>query len=86
MINQATILGAFSSGFQITGLSAAEAQQLSILLRAGSLPAPITVLSEHQVGPSMGKQNVHRGKLSVEIGFYSCCVIHWAFLLPRDGG
>jgi preprotein translocase subunit SecD len=69
VINVATIDDAFGTGFEITGLGAAEAQQLSLLLRAGSLPAPVTVLSESQVGPSMGKQNVSRGEISVEIGF-----------------
>ncbi|MAZ77745.1 MAG: protein translocase subunit SecD [Legionellaceae bacterium] len=68
VINQATINGVFSANFEVTGLTAGEAQQLALLLRAGALPAPIAVLSEMQVGPSMGKENVHRGMLSVQIG------------------
>jgi preprotein translocase subunit SecD len=68
VINQANIDGVFSANFEVTGLTAGEAQQLALLLRAGALPAPIAVLSEMQIGPSMGKENVHRGMLSVEIG------------------
>ncbi|MEM9243988.1 MAG: protein translocase subunit SecD [Pseudomonadota bacterium] len=70
VINVATINDAFGSSFVIMGLSsAASAQQLALLLRAGSLPAALAVLSENQIGPSMGKKNVERGKLSVEVGF-----------------
>lgn len=68
VVSQARIDGVFSANFEVTGLTSGEAQQLALLLRAGSLPAPIAVLSEMQIGPSMGKQNVHRGMLSVEIG------------------
>jgi len=39
-----------------------------LLLRAGALPAPVTVIEERQVGPSLGKQNIHMGALSVEVG------------------
>lgn len=69
IINVATIDSALGTDFQITGLSdPQEAQQLALLLRAGSLPAAITILSEKTVGPSMGKRNIHQGMLSVEIG------------------
>jgi len=70
VINTAKIINTFSTSFSITGLESADrAKELALLLRAGSLPAPITILSERQVGPSMGKQNVKNGRLSVEIGF-----------------
>ena len=68
VINVANIQSAFGASFSITGLAPAESRQLALLLRAGALPAPITVLSERQVGPSMGKTNVARGRLSVIIG------------------
>ncbi|MCP4475964.1 MAG: protein translocase subunit SecD [Gammaproteobacteria bacterium] len=69
VISVANIQGAFGANFRVTGLSSAEAKQLALLLRAGSLPANVTILTEQQVGPSMGKANVRRGKLSIEIGF-----------------
>lgn len=84
VINVATIDGAFGANFEVTGLSAGEAQQLALLLRAGSLPAPITVLSENQVGPSMGKQNVQRGEISVEVGFI-LVIIFMAFYYRAFG-
>jgi len=37
-------------------------------LRAGALPAPVTIIEERQVGPSLGKQNIHMGVMSVEVG------------------
>jgi len=69
VINIATIDSALGNSFQITGLSnPQEANQLALLLRAGSLPAAITIMEEKTVGPSMGKQNIHQGMFSVGIG------------------
>ncbi|MDO4430309.1 MAG: protein translocase subunit SecD [Lonepinella koalarum] len=62
VINVATIQGRFGSQFQITGLdSPAEAQNLSVLLRSGALTAPIQIVEERTVGPSLGAQNVEQG-------------------------
>ena len=70
IINAATIRGAFSSRFQVTGLdSAREARNLALLLRAGSLSAPIEIIEERTVGPSLGADNIERGFISVVIGF-----------------
>ena len=70
VISVATIQSALGNSFQITGLSSQdEARTLALLLRAGALPAPITPIEERQVGPSLGKQNIHMGVLSVEVGF-----------------
>lgn len=70
IINLATIQGVFSNRFQITGLdSPAEAAELALLLRAGSLAAPIYFVEERTVGPSLGQQNIDAGLLSVQIGF-----------------
>ncbi|MDX1452077.1 MAG: protein translocase subunit SecD [Oleiphilaceae bacterium] len=70
IINLATIQGAFGSGFRITGLdSPTEAAELALLLRAGSLAAPIYFVEERTVGPSLGQQNIDAGLLSVQIGF-----------------
>lgn len=69
VISVATIQSALGNSFQITGLSSAdESRTLSLLLRAGALPAPVTIIEERQVGPSLGKQNIHLGVLSVEVG------------------
>ncbi len=66
----ATIQSAFGSSFRITGLdSVAESSELALLLRAGSLAAPVYFVEERTVGPSMGKKNIEAGILSVEIGF-----------------
>ncbi|MDG2395669.1 protein translocase subunit SecD [Candidatus Thioglobus sp.] len=70
VINAATIQGTFSSRFQITGIdSAREARNLSLLLRAGSLSAPIEIIEERTIGPSLGADNIAKGVMSVVIGF-----------------
>ncbi len=70
IINAATIQGTFSSRFQITGIdSAREARNLALLLRAGSLSAPIEIIEERTIGPSLGADNIIKGVLSVIIGF-----------------
>jgi len=69
VINVATIQSALGNSFQITGLEQEEAQNLSLLLRAGALPAPISIIEESTVGPSLGEENIKMGVLSVEIGF-----------------
>jgi preprotein translocase subunit SecD len=70
VISVATIQSTLGNSFQITGLSNPdESRTLALLLRAGALPAPVTILEERQVGPSLGKQNIHMGVLSVEVGF-----------------
>jgi preprotein translocase subunit SecD len=69
VINVATIQGQFSSRFQITGLESQEARDLALLLRAGSLRAPVEIVEERTVGPSLGKDNIEKGFISVVIGF-----------------
>lgn len=70
VISVATIQSALGNRFQITGLTSAdESRKLALLLRAGALPAPVTIIEEREVGPSLGKQNIHMGVLSVEVGF-----------------
>ncbi len=73
VINVATIRGQFSNRFQITGLESMEARDLALLLRAGSLRAPIEIIEERTVGPSLGKDNIAKGFMSVVIGF--CLVL-----------
>jgi preprotein translocase subunit SecD len=54
---------------QITGsFTMDEAKDLAIVLRAGALPAPVTILEERTVGPSLGQDSIDKGILSVLIG------------------
>jgi len=70
VINVATIRDQLSKKFQITGLdSTTEARDLALLLRAGALAAPIEIVEERTVGPSLGQDNIDKGFQSVMIGF-----------------
>ncbi|MFI3178653.1 MAG: protein translocase subunit SecD [Methylococcaceae bacterium] len=70
VINVATIQGVFSKRFQTTGLdSPQEARNLSLLLRAGALAAPVDIVEERTVGPSLGQDNIDKGMLSFVVGF-----------------
>lgn len=70
VISVATIQGVFSKRFQTTGLdSPQEARNLSLLLRAGALAAPIDIVEERTVGPSLGQDNINKGVLSFVVGF-----------------
>ena len=78
VINVATIQGVFSKRFQITGLDDGnEARNLALLLRAGALAAPIRIIEERTIGPSLGKDNIAQGLDSVIIGM----VLVLAFML-----
>jgi len=69
VINVATIQGVFSKRFQITGLDDGnEARTLALLLRAGALAAPIRIIEERTIGPSLGADNIAQGLNSVVIG------------------
>ena len=70
VINVATIREQLGKRFQITGLdSTEEARDLALLLRAGALAAPIEIIEERTVGPSLGQDNIDKGFMSVQIGF-----------------
>jgi preprotein translocase subunit SecD len=70
VINVATIQGVFSKRFQTTGLSSnQEARNLSLLLRAGALAAPVDIVEERTVGPSLGQDNIDKGVISFVVGF-----------------
>ncbi len=70
VISNATILEQLGKRFQITGLdSPQEARNLALLLRAGALAAPVEIIEERTVGPSLGQENINQGFLSVMIGF-----------------
>ena len=70
VINVATIRDQLSKRFHITGLdSTRESADLALLLRAGALRAPMVIVEERTVGPSLGQENIDRGFLSVVVGF-----------------
>ncbi|TAJ92486.1 MAG: protein translocase subunit SecD [Gammaproteobacteria bacterium] len=70
VINTAVIREQLGKRFHITGLdSTAEARNLALLLRAGALAAPIEIIEERTVGPSLGQENITRGFQSTLIGF-----------------
>lgn len=69
VISAPVIQSALGNNFQITGLTdSKEASNLALLLRAGALPAAIYPVEERTVGPSLGKENIQRGILSLEVG------------------
>ena len=72
-VTLATIQGRFSSNFQITGVSSsAEAQNLSMLLKSGALIAPVQIVEERTIGPSLGAQNVEQG---INASFWGLIVV-----------
>ncbi|MCB1866325.1 MAG: protein translocase subunit SecD [Chromatiales bacterium] len=70
VISIANILEPFGARFQTTGLdSSEEARDLALLLRAGALAAPINIVEERTIGPSLGQDNIDQGLRSVVVGF-----------------
>jgi len=70
VISVAVVREPFGKRFQTTGLdSMNEASQLALLLRAGALAAPMEIVEERTVGPTLGALNVEQGFKSVMIGF-----------------
>ena len=69
VINVATIQEPFGRNFQITGLTSSEARNLSLLLKAGALKAPMQIIEERTIGPSLGQESVDMGFISVMLGF-----------------
>jgi len=61
IISVATIQGVFGSQFRTTGLEQQEAQKLAQLLKAGALAAPVEIVEERTVGPSLGADNIEKG-------------------------
>ena len=69
IISIANITTALGNQFRITGLATpAQARLLALLLRAGSLPTPVTIIAERQIGPSLGQHNIQMGQLSIVVG------------------
>ena len=69
IISVATIQAQLGSQFRITGAgSMADAQELALLLRAGSLTAPVTIVEERTIGPSLGSENIKNGFSALALG------------------
>jgi preprotein translocase subunit SecD len=75
VISVATINGVFGSNFQTTGLDPGEADQLAKQLKSGALAAPVDIVEERTIGPSLGRDNIESGRKAVEIGFLLVCAL-----------
>ncbi|HEX4025249.1 MAG TPA: protein translocase subunit SecD [Steroidobacteraceae bacterium] len=88
VINDATIQGVFGPQFMVTGMTQGQASDLALQLRSGSLAAPIEVVEERTVGPSLGKDNIDKGIRALEIGmlavFVFMVIYYHAFGLVAD--
>ena len=83
--NVATIQAQLGRSFRITGLdNAAEAHNLALLLRAGALIAPIQIVEERTIGPSLGKQNIDNGVKAMVYGMLA--VVLFMFFYYRKFG
>ena len=83
--NVATIQAQLGRSFRITGLdNAAEAHNLALLLRAGALTAPIQIVEERTIGPSLGKQNIDNGIKAMIYGMIA--VVLFMFIYYRKFG
>ncbi|URJ25666.1 protein translocase subunit SecD [Blochmannia endosymbiont of Camponotus sp.] len=80
IINIATIQSQLSDNFRISGINNLnEARHLSLLLRMGTLEAPIHIEEERMIGPTLGKQNIIRGFTACTLGLLTsiCFMILW---------
>lgn len=68
IISLATIQAQLGKQFRITGLEQRESSELALLLRAGALAAPMYIVEERTIGPSLGADNIELGVKSVTVG------------------
>ena len=81
-LSVATIQGEFGSDFQITGqFTPQETADLALLTRAGALAAPMEIIEEGTIGPSLGAENIAKGFNSVLYGFIAIAVFMCAYYL-----
>ena len=74
-ISVATIQGEFGSRFQITGMfTPSETNNLALLIRAGALAAPMEIIEERTIGPSLGRDNIEKGFNATQWGFIAIVV------------
>jgi preprotein translocase subunit SecD len=77
-----TIQGEFGPQFRITGMANTnEAKNLALLLRAGALAAPMEIIEERTIGPSLGAENIEKGKNSLLFGFALITVFMIAYYM-----
>jgi preprotein translocase subunit SecD len=82
VLTVARIQSEFGNDFQITGMGTTEAaNDLSLLLRAGSLAAPMEIIEESTIGPSLGADNITKGFNSVIYGFTAIALFMCAYYL-----
>ncbi|QIV94722.1 protein translocase subunit SecD [Allofrancisella frigidaquae] len=74
LINVATIQSALGSHFQITGLNQKEANNLALMIKSGALQVPVHIVQEQQIGPSLGKDNIEKGTLSIVIALLAVII------------
>jgi preprotein translocase subunit SecD len=74
VISAATINGVFGPRFQTTGLGQKEASDLALLLRAGSLAAPVDIVEERVIGASLGQDNIDKGFKAVILGLIAVLI------------
>ncbi|HEX4051486.1 MAG TPA: protein translocase subunit SecD [Steroidobacteraceae bacterium] len=88
VISDATIKGVFGPQFSVTGLTQGEANDLALQIRSGSLAAPIEVVEEDTIGPSLGQDNIDKGIRALEIGmaavFIFMIIYYHAFGIVAD--
>jgi preprotein translocase subunit SecD len=81
-LSVATIQGEFGTEFQITGnFTPQETADLALLTRAGALAAPMEIIEERTIGPSLGAENIEKGFNSVIYGFAAIAVFMCAYYL-----
>ncbi len=82
VVTAPVIRGELGNRFQITGrMTAAEASDTALLLRAGSLAAPMEIIEERTIGPSLGAENIDKGFQSVIYGFAAIALFMCAYYL-----
>ncbi|MEN9317077.1 MAG: preprotein translocase subunit SecD [Pseudomonadota bacterium] len=82
VLTVATIQSELGSRFQITGMDSPQAaNDLALLLRAGALAAPMEIIEERTIGPSLGAENIAKGFNSTLYGFIAIAVFMVAYYL-----
>ena len=82
VVTAPVIRGELGTRFQISGrMTSAEAADTALLLRAGSLAAPMEIIEERTIGPSLGAENIAKGFDSVKWGFVAIAVFMCAYYL-----
>ncbi len=82
VLTVATIQSELSENFQITGMASTQAaNDLALLLRAGSLAAPMEIIEERAIGPNLGADNIRKGFASVQYGIAAIAIFMLLYYL-----